>query len=52
LGLSEKLNPADFLLRNDGVCRLNPQIARGGDQIPLPSPRFPQDATGCSYRSG
>jgi CRISPR-associated endonuclease Cas1 len=25
---SEKLHPADFVIREDGVCRLNPEMAR------------------------
>ena len=28
LGQSQPLSPDDFILRDDGVCRLNPQLAR------------------------
>jgi CRISPR-associated endonuclease Cas1 len=28
LALGSELHPADFVLRNDGVCRLNPQLSR------------------------
>ena len=35
--LTQELHPGDFLLRSDGVCRLNPQLARRAVQLVPPS---------------
>jgi CRISPR/Cas system-associated endonuclease Cas1 len=47
---SEALHPADFTLREDGVARLNPELARRVARLVRP-PAVDQQASLCGKRS-